>query len=47
MAQALTEVGEAVTEVDKIAKASGSLSLKYNNFITAWDSSEINKLMVI
>jgi len=40
MAQALTEVGEAVTEVDKIAKALGSLPLKYNNFITAWDSSE-------
>jgi len=33
MAQALTEVGEPVIEVDKIAKALGSLSLKYNNFI--------------
>jgi len=40
MAQTLTEIGEAVTEVDKIAKALESLLLKYNNFITAWDSSE-------
>jgi len=40
MAQVLTEVREVVPEVDKIAKALGSLPLKYNNFITAWDSSE-------
>lgn len=43
LAQALSDVGEAVTEVDKIAKALGSLPIKYNGFITAWDSYDERK----
>lgn len=43
LAQVLSDVGEAVTEVDKIAKALGSLPIKYNGFITAWDSYDERK----
>jgi len=43
MAQALNDINEPVSEVDKIAKALGSLPLKYNNFITAWDSYDESK----
>jgi len=43
MAQALRDIGESVTEVDKIAKAIGSLPIKYNNFVTAWNSCDESK----
>lgn len=43
LAQALSDVDEPVKEVDKIAKALGSLPFKYNSFVTAWDSYDENK----
>lgn len=43
MAQALSDIGEPVTEVDKIAKVIGSLPIKYNNFITACNSCDEDK----
>lgn len=43
MAQALSDVGEPVSDVDKIAKVLGSLPPKYGAFITAWDSYDESK----
>ena len=36
--QAFSDIGEPVKELDKIAKALGGLPMKYNIFVTAWDS---------
>lgn len=38
IALALRDVGEVLNDIDKIAKALGSLPMKYNGFVTAWDS---------
>jgi len=38
MAVALRDVGEVVNNSDKIAKALGSLSIKYHGFVIAWYS---------
>jgi len=35
--------GEVVNDSDKIAKALGSLPIKYNSFVTAWDSYDETK----
>lgn len=43
LAQALSDIDEPVKEVDKIAKALGSLPMKYCGFITAWDSYDETK----
>lgn len=43
MAQALSDIDEPIKEVDKIAKALGSLPMKYCGFITAWDSYDETK----
>lgn len=38
MAQALADVEEPIGDIDKIAKVLGSLPVKFNSFVTAWDS---------
>ncbi|KAK9731129.1 hypothetical protein QE152_g13933 [Popillia japonica] len=43
LAQALSDVREPVSDVDKIAKVLGSLPPKYGAFVTAWDPYEENK----
>ena len=43
LAQALNNVEEPIGDIDKIAKALGSLPIKYNGFVTAWDSYDETK----
>lgn len=43
MSQALSDVGEPIAELDKIAKILGGLPAKYGSFVTAWDSYDENK----
>ncbi|KAK9703039.1 hypothetical protein QE152_g29565 [Popillia japonica] len=43
LAQALSDVGEPVSDVDKIAKVLGSLPPKNGAFVTVWDSYDENK----
>lgn len=38
MAQALADVEEPIGDIDKIAKVLGSLPVKFNSFVTTWDS---------
>ena len=41
MARQLSDIGEKVSDVMIMAKLLGSLSLKYNALVTAWDSVDV------
>ena len=43
MARQLADLDEKISDTAVIGKVLGSLPSKYNNFVTAWDSVEVNK----
>lgn len=47
MARTLEDVGEKISEASIIAKILGSLPLKYSNLVTAWDSVDSDKKILI